>query len=34
MMFGKVLGRDRLEFTYMETHPHAVIYTVILKRQR
>ena len=33
MMFGELLGPDELELTYMETWPHAVIYTVIMRRQ-
>ena len=32
-MFGEVLGPDELEITYMESYPHAVVYTVILKRK-
>ena len=33
LMFGELLGPDRLEITYMESFPHAVIYTVVLQRQ-
>ncbi|MEM7222679.1 MAG: hypothetical protein AAF495_06855 [Pseudomonadota bacterium] len=32
VMFGELLGPDRLEITYMEAWPHAVIYTVVMTR--
>jgi len=32
MLFCGCLGPDRLEITYMETYPHAVIYTSVLTR--
>ena len=34
IMFGELLGPNRMEITYMESYPHAVIYTVILIRQK
>ena len=33
IMFGEVLGPNQLEITYMESFPHAVVYTVVLKRK-
>lgn len=33
IMFGEVLGPNELEITYMESYPHAVVYTVVLKRK-
>jgi len=33
IMFGEVLGPKELELSYMESYPHAVVYTVVLKRK-
>lgn len=33
MLIGEVLGPDRIEFTYMEAAPHAVVYTAIYHRR-
>jgi hypothetical protein len=33
IMFGEVLGPKELEITYMESYPHAVVYTAVLKRK-
>ncbi len=32
-MIGELLGPNALEFTYLETWPHAVAYTVVLERK-
>lgn len=31
-MIGELLSPNELEITYMETWPHAVVYTVVLRR--
>ncbi len=34
ILIGEVLGPDEIEFTYMETAPHPVVYTVVYRRQK
>lgn len=33
ILIGEVLGRDAIEFTYMETAPHPVVFTAIYRRR-
>ncbi len=33
VMLAELLGPDRLEFTYLETWPHAVAYSLVMERQ-
>ena len=33
ILFAELLAPDKLEATYMETHPHAVIFTTVLRRE-
>lgn len=32
LMFGRIIGPDKLEISYMEPHPHAVVWTAIFQR--